>query len=64
VNPEKENVMNTSLSTKLAALSLALLINGIIMGSVALMFNTRLHQASVQTVARVVEQTATLPNRA
>jgi hypothetical protein len=49
--------MNTSISTKLAALSLALLINSVIMGSVALMFNGRLHETSVQTVALVVDQT-------
>jgi hypothetical protein len=57
VKTETENVMNTSISTKLAALSLALLINSVIMGSVALMFNGRLHETSVQTVARVVDQT-------
>jgi hypothetical protein len=46
--------MNTTLSTKLAALALALVINSVIMGSVALMFNARLHDTTVQTVASIV----------
>lgn len=33
--------MNTTLSTKLAALALALAVNSVIMGSVALVFNAR-----------------------
>jgi hypothetical protein len=49
--------MNTTLSTKLAALGLALVINSVIMGSVALMFNARLHAAPVQTVASIVDST-------
>jgi hypothetical protein len=49
-----ETIMNTSISSKLAALSLALVINGAIMGSVVLMFNTRLHEGYVQTVASIV----------
>jgi len=51
-----EIVMNTSISTKLAALGLALVINSVIMGSVALMFNARLQENPVQTVARVVAE--------
>ncbi len=49
--------MNTTLSTKLAALGLALVINSVIMGSVALMFNARLHDTPVQTVASIVGST-------
>jgi hypothetical protein len=48
--------MNTTISTKLAALALALAINSVIMGGVALMFNARLHETSVQTVASVVDR--------
>jgi len=47
----KEIVMNTTLSTKLAALALTLMINSVIMGSVALLFNARLHDTPMQTVA-------------
>ncbi len=43
--------MNTTLSTKLAALALALAVNSVIMGSVALMFNARVHEVSAVTVA-------------
>jgi hypothetical protein len=50
----QEIAMNTTISTKLAALALALVINSVIMGSVALMFNARLHETAVQTVARVI----------
>jgi hypothetical protein len=45
--------MNTTLSTKLAALALALAINSVIMGSVALMFNARIHQDPPITVAGI-----------
>ncbi len=51
--------MTTSLSTKLAALALALMINSVLMGSVAYLFNTQLNSASVsvaQTSARVGAQ--------
>jgi hypothetical protein len=54
----QENVMNTTISTKLAALALALVINSVIMGSVALMFNARLHETSMQTVVSVVNHAA------
>jgi hypothetical protein len=43
--------MNTTLSSKLAALMLALAINSVILGGVALMFNTRAHDFSTATVA-------------
>jgi hypothetical protein len=51
--------MNTTISTKLAALALALAINSVIMGSVALIFNARLHETSIQTVAGIVAGSAT-----
>jgi Mn2+/Fe2+ NRAMP family transporter len=48
--------MNTTLSTKLAALMLALVVNSVIMGGVALMFNARTHQAAALNVAANVTQ--------
>jgi hypothetical protein len=36
--------MNTSISTKLAALALALMVNSVIMGGVAYLFNAQLQQ--------------------
>jgi hypothetical protein len=42
--------MTTTLTTKLAALMLALAINSVIMGGVALMFNAKTHQLSSLTV--------------
>jgi thiol:disulfide interchange protein len=36
--------MNTSLSTKLTALALALMFNSVIMGGMALLFNAQLQQ--------------------
>ena len=35
--------MNTSISTKFAALALALMVNSVIMGGVAYLFNVQLH---------------------
>jgi hypothetical protein len=49
--------MNTTISTKLTALALALVINSMIMGSVALMFNNRLHETSMQTASSIVDHT-------
>jgi hypothetical protein len=51
----RRNAMNTTISTKLTALALALVINSMIMGSVALMFNTRLHETSMQTASSMVD---------
>jgi hypothetical protein len=36
--------MNTQISTKLAALAVALMMNSLIIGGVAYMFNAQLHQ--------------------
>ena len=41
-NP-KEMTMTTQLSTKLAALAVALLVNGMMIGGVAYLFSARLH---------------------
>jgi hypothetical protein len=47
--------MNTSISTKLAAIALALMANSLIMGGVAYLFNARLGDtASVASVASTV----------
>lgn len=48
--------MNTTLSTKLAALVLALAVNSVILGSVALVFNAHVHGLSSATVAAVIHQ--------
>jgi hypothetical protein len=48
--------MNTTLATKLAALALALGINSIILGGVALIFNTHAHDLSSLTVAATIQQ--------
>jgi hypothetical protein len=37
----KETIMNTSISTKLAALALALMVNSVIMGGMAYLFNVQ-----------------------
>jgi hypothetical protein len=48
--------MNTSISTKLAALGLALMVNTAIMGGIAYLFNAELQQKSV--VISLVSATA------
>ena len=54
--------MNTSLSTKLAAIALALMANSVIMGGVAFLFNARLGEpavvASVTVDATAVSRSA------
>ena len=44
-----ETIMNTSLSTKLTALALALMVNSVIMGSMAFLFNAQLQQPTAVT---------------
>jgi hypothetical protein len=41
--------MNTSISTKLTALALALMVNSVIMGSMAFLFNAQLQQPTAVT---------------
>lgn len=48
--------MNTSISTKLAALGLALMVNSVIMGGIAYLFNAELPQNS--TVVSLVSAAA------
>ena len=43
-NFAQETIMHTSISTKLAALALALMVNSVIMGGVAYLFNVQLQQ--------------------
>jgi hypothetical protein len=51
----EETVMNTSISTKLAAIALALMANSVIMGGVAYLFNARLGEpTAVTSVASTV----------
>jgi hypothetical protein len=49
--------MNTSISTKLAALALALMVNSVIMGGVAYLFNAQLRAPNVAlSLANAVAQ--------
>ena len=41
--------MNTQISTKLAALAVALMMNGMLIGGVAYLFNSQLHQQAIVT---------------
>jgi hypothetical protein len=55
--------MNTQISTKLAALAVALMMNSLIIGGVAYLFNSQLHQHAavtslVQTAASMSEGAA------
>jgi hypothetical protein len=50
--------MNTPVSNKLAALGLALVINSVIMGSVALMFSARMPETAMPTMTDRVDKTA------
>ena len=43
--------MTTQLSTKLAALAVALMVNGMMMGGVAYLFSGQLHQPSTSNAA-------------
>jgi hypothetical protein len=48
----QETIMNTSISTKLAALALALMVNSVIMGGMAYLFNAQLQApAAVMALA-------------
>jgi hypothetical protein len=45
----QETIMNTSISTKLAALALALMFNSVIMGGIAYLFNAQLQAPTALT---------------
>jgi len=51
--------MNTSISTKLSALALALIFNSVIMGGMAYLFNAQLQQpTAVASLASIATNTA------
>jgi uncharacterized membrane protein affecting hemolysin expression len=56
--------MNTQISTKLAALAVALMMNSVIIGGVAYLFNAQVHQhAGVPSLAQTAaKQTAAKQN--
>jgi hypothetical protein len=43
--------MNTQISTKLAALAVALMMNGLIIGGVAYLFNSQIQHTTVMSLA-------------
>jgi hypothetical protein len=47
----QEILMNTQLSTKLAALAVALMVNSVLIGGVAYLFGAPLHQHTVVSLA-------------
>jgi hypothetical protein len=49
--------MNTSISTKLAALALALMVNSVIMGGIALLFNAQAPSAVISLANAAVQST-------
>jgi len=52
--------MNTQISTKLAALAVALMMNSVIIGGVAYMFNAQLHQhPAISSLAQSAARTST-----
>jgi hypothetical protein len=57
-NTGKEKIMTTSLSTKLAALALALMFNSAIMGGMAYLFNAQLQHTAVTSLASTAAKSA------
>ena len=54
-----ETIMNTSISTKLTALALALMVNSVIMGGMAFLFNAQLqHPTAVIALASTAATSA------
>ena len=51
--------MNTRISTKLAALAVALMMNSILFGGVAYLFDTHAHQHSLIALIALAKQIAT-----
>ena len=56
--------MTTQLSTKLAALAVALMINSMMIGGVAYLFSARIHQPSVATALVEVSRVPTIAGAA
>jgi hypothetical protein len=48
----QEKTMTTQLSTKLAALALALMVNSMMIGGVAYLFSGQIHQQTMTTLAK------------
>jgi hypothetical protein len=60
--PPKEIPMTTQLSTKLAALAIALMVNGMMIGGVGYLFSADLHQqTAVKTMAIITSVRAAIP---
>ena len=53
--------MTTQLSTKLAALAVALMVNSVMMGGVAYLFSARLHQPTGSAAVVTASAHATIP---
>ena len=53
--------MTTQLSTKFAALGLALMINGMMIGGVAYLFSARLHQPTANGTVSTASARTTIP---
>ena len=51
--------MNTQISTKLAALAVALMMNSLLIGGVAYLFNSQVHQTSIVSLAHTAEASVT-----
>jgi hypothetical protein len=53
--------MTTQLSTKLAALAVALMVNGVMIGGVAYLFSGRLHQPAANGTVMTASARTTTP---
>ena len=53
----QETLMNTQISTKLAALAVALMMNSLIIGGVAYLFNAQSHEHAVVTLVQAAAPT-------
>jgi membrane-associated PAP2 superfamily phosphatase len=53
----QETVMNTQISTKLAALAVALMMNRLLIGGVAYLFNSQVHGTSIVSLAHTTAAT-------
>ena len=53
----QETYMNTQISTKLAALAVALMMNSLIIGGVAYLFNSQLPHTTVMSLAHATAST-------
>ena len=49
--------MNTQISTKLAALAVALMMNTLLIGGVAYLFNSQVHETAIVSIAHTAAAT-------